>query len=42
MSPHVNPVSTVFALQALDMWREFQTKSEAQGEGKPPCRKILI
>jgi hypothetical protein len=42
MSPHVNPVSTVFALQALEMWREFQAKSEIQGEGKRPCRKILI
>jgi hypothetical protein len=42
MSPHVNPVSTVFALQALEMWREFQVNSEAQAEGNPPCRKILI
>ena len=42
MSPHVNPVSTVFALQALEMWREVQSKSEAQPEGKPPCRKMLI
>lgn len=36
MSPHVNPVSTVFALQALEMWREFQAGS------KPPCGKMLI
>ncbi len=36
MSPHVNPVSTVFGLQALEMWREFQTGS------KPPCPKMLI
>jgi hypothetical protein len=42
MSPHVNPVSTVFALQALDMWREFQVKTAAHDEGNAPCRKILI
>lgn len=36
MSPHINPVSTAFALQALIMWRNFQA------EGKPPCRKMLI
>lgn len=36
MSPHINPVSTVFALQALEMWRNFQA------EGKPPCHKMLI
>jgi hypothetical protein len=36
MSPHVNPVSTVFALQALEMWREFQA------DNKPPCCKMLI
>jgi hypothetical protein len=42
MSPHVNPVSTVFALQALEMWREFQAKSGTQAEGNPPCRKMLI
>jgi hypothetical protein len=36
MSPHVNPVSTVFALQALEMWRAFQH------DGKPPCYKMLI
>lgn len=24
MSPHVNPVSTTFAIQALEMWRAFQ------------------
>ena len=23
MQPHVNPVSTAFALQALTMWRQF-------------------
>jgi hypothetical protein len=36
LSPHVNPVSTVFALQALEMWRE------RQAESKPPCLPILI
>jgi len=36
LSPHVNPVSTVFALQALEMWREHQAES------KPPCLPILI
>lgn len=36
MSPHVNPVSTVFALQALDMWRQQQTGN------KPPCLRMLI
>jgi hypothetical protein len=36
MSPHVSPVSTAFAIQALEMWRDFQA------EGKPPCRKMLI
>ena len=24
LSPHVNPVSTAFAVQALEMWRAFQ------------------
>jgi hypothetical protein len=37
MSPHVNPVSTVFALQALEMWREFQS-----AESKPECHQQLI
>jgi hypothetical protein len=37
MSPHVNPVSTVFALQALEMWREFHS-----AESKPPCHQMLI
>ena len=36
MSPHVNPVSTVFGLQAIAMWREFQSGN------KPPCCKMLI
>jgi hypothetical protein len=36
MSPHVNPVSTAFALQALELWRKFQA------EGKPACRRTLI
>jgi hypothetical protein len=36
ISPHVNPVSTVFGLQAIAMWREFQ------GAKKPPCCKMLI
>lgn len=36
MSPHVNPVSTVFALQALEMWRQHEAGS------KPPCLRMLI
>lgn len=36
MSPHVNPVSTVFGLQAIEMWRQFQ------GSDNPPCCKMLI
>jgi hypothetical protein len=36
MSPHVNPVSTVFGLQAIAMWRE------SQGANKSPCCKMLI
>jgi hypothetical protein len=36
LSPHVSPVSTVFALQALEMWRQHKTES------KPPCLPILI
>lgn len=36
MSPHVNPVSTTFALQALEMWRQHKTESKA------PCLPILI
>jgi hypothetical protein len=35
-SPHINPVSTAFALQALEMWREYQAGN------KPPCRHLLI
>jgi hypothetical protein len=36
MSPHVNPVSTAFALQALEQWREFQAGN------KPACRRMPI
>lgn len=36
MSPHVSPVSTVFGVQALEMWRVFQAGS------KPLCDKMLI
>lgn len=36
ISPQVNPVSTVFALQALAMWRQQET------EVKPPCLRMLI
>jgi hypothetical protein len=42
MSPHVNPASTVFALQALEMWRQFQADSESPGKNKPPCLRMLI
>jgi hypothetical protein len=34
--PHVNPVSTMFALQALEMWRQHTA------EDKPPCHPTLI
>jgi hypothetical protein len=37
MSSHVNPVSTVFAVQALEMWRQYQTNPEDR-----PCTRILI
>jgi hypothetical protein len=36
MSPHVNPVSTVFGLQALEMWRQYESGSQ------PPCLRMLI
>jgi hypothetical protein len=36
MSPHVNPVSTVFGLQALEMWRQYETGNQ------PPCLRMLI
>jgi hypothetical protein len=36
LSPHVNPVSTVFAMQALETWRQYQAGS------KPPCHRFLI
>ena len=36
MSPHVNPVSTLFALQALEMWRQWPAGS------KSPCARMLI
>jgi len=36
LSAHVNPVSTAFALQALEMWRAYQAGSP------PPCRRLLI
>ena len=36
LSPHVNPVSTAFALQAIEMWRAYQTGIQ------PPCRQFLI
>ncbi len=36
MLPHVNPVSTAFAIQALDLWRRFQA------EDAPPCAHVLI
>ena len=36
LSPHVNPVSTAFALQALEMWRGFQSGIA------PPCLQLLI
>jgi hypothetical protein len=29
MSPHINPVSTSFGLQALEAWRRYQGGSEA-------------
>ncbi|HWF06853.1 MAG TPA: hypothetical protein VG297_00235 [Bryobacteraceae bacterium] len=36
LSPHVNPVSTVFAIQALEMWRQYRAGSN------PPCQRLLI
>ena len=36
MSTHVNPVSTAFAIQALQMWQQYGAES------KPPCSRILI
>lgn len=36
MSPHMNPVSTVFALQALEMWRQYQAGTRS------PCIRMLI
>jgi hypothetical protein len=36
MSTHVNPVSTVFALQALEMWRQYKMGT------KPRCHRMLI
>lgn len=36
LSPHVNPVSTAFALQALEMWRGYQAGIA------PPCLQLLI
>jgi hypothetical protein len=38
MVPHVNPVSTVFGMQALEMWRDKQ----ASAGSPPPCRHMLI
>jgi hypothetical protein len=35
-SLHVNPVSTVFAVQALEIWGRYDTESN------PPCLPILI
>jgi hypothetical protein len=37
MSPHINPVSTVFGLQALEMWQEHQAIGN-----KRPCPRNLI
>jgi hypothetical protein len=36
MSTHVNPVSTLFALQALETWRQHEAGS------KPECIRMLI
>jgi hypothetical protein len=40
LSPHVNPVSTIFSIQANEMWRQHQL-SEQAGE-KPPCLQMPI
>ncbi len=40
MSPQVNPVSTVFSIQANEMWRQHEL-SEQAGE-KPPCLQMPI
>jgi hypothetical protein len=39
-SPQVNPVSTIFSIQANEMWRQHQL-SEQTGE-KPPCPQMPI
>ena len=40
LSPHVNPVSTIFSMQALEMWRRHQLP-EQSGE-KPQCTRMPI
>jgi hypothetical protein len=34
---HVNPVSTVFGMQALEMWEDYRSAGS-----KPPCVRLLI
>jgi hypothetical protein len=43
MSPQVNPVSTVFAAQALEMWRQYQAQQGEPAQTKSsPCPTSLI
>jgi len=42
MSPHINPVSTAFAIQALEMWREFQAGGKPHFFFNTPCARMLI
>ncbi|HEY3825614.1 MAG TPA: hypothetical protein VGL82_13705 [Bryobacteraceae bacterium] len=42
MSPQVNPVSSVFAAQALEMWRQYQVQGEPSETKPSPCLPNLI
>jgi hypothetical protein len=41
LSPHVNPVSTAFGLQALEMWRLYRAGAQFAGT-KSACHQTLI
>ena len=43
MSPHVNPVSTAFGLQALEMWRSYTDggRTDIGKDEWPPCRLLI-
>ncbi len=42
MSSHLNPVSTVFAIQALEMWRRAQRNTKDGAEDDAPWTRIPI